>query len=378
VIKDNSDIDMERLRAKLWRKRAEEDQESREEDRDNATMIHEGLEEPHFSICPTSATEENEQDMLTSQIILATEENARLQEKVKELTGQLDDLQETHLAVQSRSEDLDQKLQLERRRFYWQKNFYEKKIVELALGLPSVNGPSSSRNNVDPEALLAALSNSFYHETILDLVTEQEKKDGELKDIKNLYQEKIRKLEEHHENVVAELVDTNLLQQLMRAHEELVHDLLSGCEDGLFKEMKEEYLVECQTNVALKTTKGNTIWLKFQKLSSEKKGIIVAAVCIVTIATAGWASWGFIVWVWPRLILFAESITLNPTTLASWSTFLVECINSPQFQTFVLAWEQGQSLGTCLKPFLNTALLATALQMAPNLLSQLKNRRGRT
>jgi len=34
----------------------------------------------------------------------------------------------------------------------------------------------------------------------------------------------------------------------------------------------------------------------FSGLSSEKKGIVVAGVCIVTVATAGWASWGFIIW----------------------------------------------------------------------------------
>lgn len=187
------------------------------------------------------------------------------------------------------------------------------------------------------------------------------------------------------------------VQQLTQGQEELIRDLLSGCEQGLFKEMREEYLIASERNVELKTTNGNKIWVQFSseqtylkfnfselithfnlisEFSSQKKGIIIAVISIVTVATAGWASWGFITWVWPRLIIFADSVLANPQTLSVWMTYLVELLNSPQFQTFVLAWEQGQPVMNCLKPFLNTALLASALQLAPNFLSQLKKRKS--
>jgi hypothetical protein len=66
----------------------------------------------------------------------------------------------------------------------------------------------------------------------------------------------------------------------------------------------------------------------------------------------------------------------NPAILTTWMNYVIEILNSTQFQTFVLLWEQGQPLASCVKPFLNTALLATALNLAPNLLSQLKRRKN--
>jgi len=233
---------------------------------------------------------------------------------------------------------------------------------------------------LDSNALLASISQDFYQQTICELVAEAETKDGEINQLKNSFQIEIQALKLRQEAQLAEFLEQNCAQvaELTLGQEELIRDLLSGCEAGLFKEMKEEYLVDAENNVELQTTNGNRIWVQFEKFSSQKKGICIVVICIVTVATAGWAGWGFITWVWPRLILFADSVLANPQTLSVWMTYLIEFLNSPQFQTFVLGWEQGQPLASCLKPFLNTALLASALNLAPNLFSQLKNRRGRT
>ncbi|XP_035706588.1 uncharacterized protein LOC110848772 isoform X2 [Folsomia candida] len=266
--------------------------------------------------------------------------------------------------------------QPERRRVEWQKRFYEKKIVDVAMGVFSSSDNDHGR--CDPDHLLASLSHDFYKETILELVAEQERKDGQIQDMKSSFEEEIKRLQTRQEADLADTVEAHFLQvqQLTQGQEELIRDLLSGCEQGLFKEMREEYLIASERNVELKTTNGNKIWVQFSKFSSQKKGIIIAVISIVTVATAGWASWGFITWVWPRLIIFADSVLANPQTLSVWMTYLVELLNSPQFQTFVLAWEQGQPVMNCLKPFLNTALLASALQLAPNFLSQLKKRKS--
>jgi hypothetical protein len=82
--------------------------------------------------------------------------------------------------------------------------------------------------------------------------------------------------------------------------------------------------------------------------------------------------------VWPRLLIFAESVTANPQVLARWLSFLVTFLSSAQFQSFVKDWEEGKPLGTCLKSVLNSDVFSTALQLAPNLFAQLKGRNLKT
>ncbi|ODN04838.1 hypothetical protein Ocin01_01834 [Orchesella cincta] len=105
-----------------------------------------------------------------------------------------------------------------------------------------------------------------------------------------------------------------------------------------------------------------------EELPTVVKGITIAGITVISVATAGWASWGFIIWVWPRLILFAEALAANPETFA----YLFAFLNSVPFLNFVTAWEQGKSLGECLKAFANTEFLSSALRMAPDLFTQFK------
>jgi len=72
--------------------------------------------------------------------------------------------------------------------------------------------------------------------------------------------------------------------------------------------------------------------------------------------------------VWPRLIAFAEVLAANPETFV----YLLGFLNSVPFQNFIRAWEEGKSLGECLKAFANTEFLSSALRMAPDLFTQFK------
>lgn len=65
---------------------------------------------------------------------------------------------------------------------------------------------------MDAETLLESLSNSFYQEMIHELVAEQERKEGQIKDMKNSYQEQIRNLEEKQKAEVAGLEESHLLK----------------------------------------------------------------------------------------------------------------------------------------------------------------------
>jgi hypothetical protein len=76
----------------------------------------------------------------------------------------------------------------------------------MALGL------SNNGSVVDPQAIINSLSDSFYHETIFELVTEQENKEGKIKELENTFKEEIRKLKEQHAESVSEIAESNLLQ----------------------------------------------------------------------------------------------------------------------------------------------------------------------
>ncbi len=55
------------------------------------------------------------------------------------------------------------------------------------------------------------------------------------------------------------------IQKLTHTQEELIRDLLSGCESGLFAEMKQEYLVESKNQPQFQTNAGNgNIWVQFE------------------------------------------------------------------------------------------------------------------
>lgn len=73
--------------------------------------------------------------------------------------------------------------------------------------------------------------------------------------------------------------------------------------------------------------------------------------------------------VWPRLLAFAEVLAANPETSL---VYLLAFLNSVPFQNFTKSWEEGKSLGECLKTFANTEFLSSALRMAPDLFTQFK------
>jgi hypothetical protein len=77
---------MERIKTKLWRRR------------------HQNQDEANNRV--------NNEEMEEEPLQLATDENSRLQETVVDLTNQLQALQESHAALQSKNDDFEQKLQL--------------------------------------------------------------------------------------------------------------------------------------------------------------------------------------------------------------------------------------------------------------------------
>jgi hypothetical protein len=287
---------MERLRTKLWKRRSQPDDSINEMETDEVTdsVPEEPIPQPNPSsilsfipyapsflsrsqssepIASTSnATEEsnmilNLSTALTEKVDLLTVENLHLQQSIIELSEELESLKESQASLISKSEDLSQSLSLERKRFLWQKNFYEKKILDLALACssnPSTNGHVVGQ---DLQAVKEIFNNheSFYHETILELVAEQENKESQLVEVKAAFEQEIKRLTETHEATVAELIESNheQVKELIQSHEDLVKDLLTGCE-GLFDEMKVEYLRDAETNTDLKAKSGIKIWEQFQ------------------------------------------------------------------------------------------------------------------
>jgi len=209
---------------------------------------------------PNSVTQ-SDAETLTQELSLVAEQNRSLEEAVQTLTAQLTSLQESQSALISKSEDLTQSLELERKRFLWQKVFYEKKILDLALGKISYTNDASA---VDSKAVLESISNSFYHETIMELAVEQENQKSQIAEIKSSFEEEVKRLTQKHEADIYELVESNheQVKLLVQTHEELIKDLLTGCE-GIFDEMKLEYLRDSELNKELKTKSGLKIWDQF-------------------------------------------------------------------------------------------------------------------
>lgn len=245
---------------------------------------------PEPSSSPTN--QDNTRALMMDKIDQLTNERYAQEVTLSELRFQVERATQENLNLQSKCDDLQKSLELEKRRSKWQQRFYEQRIQQLT-GLTTrstidrstvepVNEESESvlemsidgdendsgtirrlRKYQSIENLLEC--NSFYEETIKALVQVQESQGQELNNLKTFYDDKLKALSLEHEVEVTEILESSNfeVQKLIRENEGLIRDLLTGCE-GLFDQLKNEYTEEARTNTELKTSSGENIIAQFK------------------------------------------------------------------------------------------------------------------
>ncbi|CAL8104067.1 unnamed protein product [Orchesella dallaii] len=285
--------------------------------------------------------------LMLHKIEILTAEKLSLEDRLNEITSQLEEKTRENLDLKSRCDELLQLLEfeLEKTRIRWPQQQSISENVEDNLG-----------------------GNAFYEDTINSLLIVQEDQNTEIRNLREFYEDELKLLSSESETQVSEIIEDQLhqVEMLIGDNEELVKDLLTGYEDFL-KDMKREFTEEASRNTALQRSSGTNILTQFQELAPMVKGIMIAGIAAIK-ATARWVSWGFIEWVWPRLLAFAKALGESPEDFA----FLFDFLSSGHFKKFMRAWEEGKPLEECLNVFANTEFLSSALRIAPKLFKQLK------
>ncbi|CAL8104070.1 unnamed protein product [Orchesella dallaii] len=192
----------------------------------------------------------------------------------------------------------------------------EKLLLEDRLSDITFQFEEKTRENIDLKSRLEDNlgSKAFYENTINSLLKIQEDQNTEMRNLREFYEDKFKKLSLEHETQ---------------------------------RKLTEE------ANTTLQRSSRTNIFTQFQDLSTIVKGIIIVGIVAVAVAAK---STGFMEWVWPRL--------LNSIRRGSQRKSRLSC--------FSVLKEAKRYLKGCLKVFAKTGFRLSTLRMAPDLLRSLR------
>lgn len=246
-------------------------------------------------------------------------ENQRLKISALDFQQTIDELKIRNAILEAKSIETEKMLEIEKQKSTWQRHLFENRIRQLMHNenanelasnktLSSLENHNSTAKYVSGNFSLLSLRskhskirdmlqvNIFSETTTTVLLLLEKTHAEEVENLNSCYERKLGDLMTTHDQTVTEIIEKSSKQvkKLQSENTNLIRKLSEF--EVLVDQLKKEYNDAIAFNLKGSVKCNEDMIRHFTLLPAVTKAVIVGTISAIYIATAGWASWGFIMW----------------------------------------------------------------------------------